>query len=611
MESALSGIISVNKESIMNKIVFLLLAAVPGFAAEYFVSPSGNDSNQGSRQAPFATISKAAGAAKAGDTVRILSGVYREAVKFSRSGEEGKPIVFAGEPGAIIELGTPLTDWRQETAHGPEIWSAPLNFAPQCVTMNAKMIGLINPLRMEIKPTGNIPQVINEDMLWDKFGPETKRIAGFDLLKVPADTVVTHRYFGERREAFWPVIGNVLCGYSDKRLYLRHGGQPENIVASAGYVLTVKDRKHLIIRDLEIRGGSGQILIADSEAVTVENCRMMFGYGRIKMQNAANCLIKGNTGTLGFIQDQTFQLRSKDDMRGGLLYLFFKYVVGTSLSADHGIRISGPGNKVINNTFYRGLVGIAAENAPDAEVSGNIIREMSSVGYVTRGNSTGKYHDNLVVNCGIPLRLHAFRHQRAPRVEHHYRNLFIQAPDQGGQIFIHCESGKFADKENFTDGKYTPVNPVDGGEFHIYNNTFYGGGNYPVSFTSAYLYRRFNEQKMPFYVTGNIIAASDRMRMEYQEKFNHNLLYSFTVTPTVDPAVAAANRVIPAGPMEKIFKFKSDLSIPDLNLAPDSPAIDCAGPGLDAGAIQHGSNSAAELYRRYRELDLLLNKEVR
>ena len=56
-------------------------------AAEYFVSPAGNDAAAGTREAPFGTIAKAMAGMKPGDVVTLLPGVYFEFVRFSGAGE--------------------------------------------------------------------------------------------------------------------------------------------------------------------------------------------------------------------------------------------------------------------------------------------------------------------------------------------------------------------------------------------------------------------------------------------------------------------------------------------------------------------------------------------
>ena len=83
---------------------FTVPAAVSeGGVREYFVSPAGNDRNAGSRTAPFRTPDRAAAAARAGDTVTFLPGVYHDTITVFRSGRPGKPVTFrSAEPGKAV-----------------------------------------------------------------------------------------------------------------------------------------------------------------------------------------------------------------------------------------------------------------------------------------------------------------------------------------------------------------------------------------------------------------------------------------------------------------------------------------------------------------------------
>ena len=65
----------------------------------HFVSPSGNDANDGSWARPWRTIGKAASMVSAGDIVYIREGVYKEFVKIRPSGTEQEPIKFLAYPG--------------------------------------------------------------------------------------------------------------------------------------------------------------------------------------------------------------------------------------------------------------------------------------------------------------------------------------------------------------------------------------------------------------------------------------------------------------------------------------------------------------------------------
>src|SRR5437868_1532210 len=66
----------------------LLLAVGSAQAAEYYVAPTGSDTNPGTMTAPFATIQKGNDVAAAGDTVWLRGGTYfsTRQITLSRSG---------------------------------------------------------------------------------------------------------------------------------------------------------------------------------------------------------------------------------------------------------------------------------------------------------------------------------------------------------------------------------------------------------------------------------------------------------------------------------------------------------------------------------------------
>lgn len=59
--------------------------------AEYFVSPSGKDTNPGTEAAPWPSIGFALNRASGGDTITLLAGVYQEAVVLELSGTANSP----------------------------------------------------------------------------------------------------------------------------------------------------------------------------------------------------------------------------------------------------------------------------------------------------------------------------------------------------------------------------------------------------------------------------------------------------------------------------------------------------------------------------------------
>lgn len=112
----------------MRQAIVLLLLTLPGLAsaAEYHVSPQGNDQNDGSAARPLRTISAVAERAWPGDVITVHEGVYRERVTPPRGGEsDAKRIVYQAAPGerAVIKGSEVIRDWKPE---GGGVWKVTL-----------------------------------------------------------------------------------------------------------------------------------------------------------------------------------------------------------------------------------------------------------------------------------------------------------------------------------------------------------------------------------------------------------------------------------------------------------------------------------------------------
>ncbi len=76
-------------------------------STNYYVSPSGNDSNPGTESAPFRTLAKAFSAIKAGNTLYIRAGTYVAPAtgwNFTNSGTASQPITVTNYPGERVVL---------------------------------------------------------------------------------------------------------------------------------------------------------------------------------------------------------------------------------------------------------------------------------------------------------------------------------------------------------------------------------------------------------------------------------------------------------------------------------------------------------------------------
>src|SRR4051812_29689459 len=100
-----------------NKIIVfclcLFILKVQSFASVFYVSPAGDNTNDGSKSKPFLTIQKAQQVVSAGDTVYIRggnykmleeqiaeqSGIWAYVTHLNKSGEQGKRINYWAYPG--------------------------------------------------------------------------------------------------------------------------------------------------------------------------------------------------------------------------------------------------------------------------------------------------------------------------------------------------------------------------------------------------------------------------------------------------------------------------------------------------------------------------------
>ncbi|MFC1285163.1 right-handed parallel beta-helix repeat-containing protein [Bacillus paralicheniformis] len=85
-------------------------------ANSLYVSPDGNDQNEGTKEKPFRTLKQAAKKAVPGTTVMIREGTYHETLDVKESGAAEKPITFQNyENEKVIISGESIRDAEYET----------------------------------------------------------------------------------------------------------------------------------------------------------------------------------------------------------------------------------------------------------------------------------------------------------------------------------------------------------------------------------------------------------------------------------------------------------------------------------------------------------------
>ena len=106
-------------------VIMLVFAGVNTITASnyYVAATKGNDTNAGTVKAPFKTIMRAVKKSRAGDTIYLDNGLYRETVTFTGSsvGKKGSPITLSALSGAkpIIKGSDIVTGWKK---HQGKVW---------------------------------------------------------------------------------------------------------------------------------------------------------------------------------------------------------------------------------------------------------------------------------------------------------------------------------------------------------------------------------------------------------------------------------------------------------------------------------------------------------
>jgi len=80
----------------------ILSTQSPAILGSYYVSNNGNDANSGTINSPWKTLQYASSKIKAGDTLYIRGGTYKEVTSWSADGTQSKPIQIMNYPGEQV-----------------------------------------------------------------------------------------------------------------------------------------------------------------------------------------------------------------------------------------------------------------------------------------------------------------------------------------------------------------------------------------------------------------------------------------------------------------------------------------------------------------------------
>jgi hypothetical protein len=367
--------------------VGVLAPVAAAHAATIYVAQNGKAGAAGTARAPLSTVQAGIDRAGPGDTVRVRRGVFRERVSFPRDGASGKPITLAGEKGAIIDGGTPVsgTAWERVTGSGGNIYRAPYTGPqPYNLTWNNKYILRI---RDEFMAVEGMTTLREGPRGWDTYGGTVYR--SWDGVSAMWGTLNGYLYVGFGDAGVDPRREEIATAPSDR---------------NGGAAITIDGRKFITVRGLTVRNGYAAILVRNNAAdCVIEKNTCVGGWHTVQlMKGVSRVVVRNNEVTLGYGHSL-----DPDDPRHWFIWAAFK------LNSDWDricVDLSNVGsdNEVSGNHLYENFDGVQNEGSGvRLNVHDNLIERLADDGLEPDGEETeARWHDNIVRQCNI-----AYRHK--------------------------------------------------------------------------------------------------------------------------------------------------------------------------------------------------------
>lgn len=465
----------------------LLMTCVPFIlsAVDYYVSPSGNDSNNGtSLSTPFLTIQKAASVAQAGDTVYIRAGTYRETITPTNSGTSSQKIVFQAynNERVIISGADELSgSWTQHSGNiyylnNVSGWTSTLNQSDQFFVDGEMMIlarhpnvthaDIVSPPVLE--PDGIVWQGTFDSDRYAKFAFFNNYFQGQNLVGARAYLVPRPYWYAKegtvvhsdngyitidyRRQ--WEDVKNWVNGdyiplildnhltlldtegewYRDtsaNRLYMwvPGGGNPSSHLIEAkrrDYAFNLSYRSHIEIRGIELFACT-----ITTDIYATDGTGTTGNYRADTIANANNILLDSIQGKY---------LNHFTDLSGSS---YWQWGTGTGIvlsGTDHTIQ-----NSVIQFTAGNGITMIGHGHTANNNYIGNTGYVASEVGAISLSTDTTTSEDMVISNntitragrMGIIARNTTSTTTDASIIEHNLIEYTMLQTDDGGAIYTH------------------------------------------------------------------------------------------------------------------------------------------------------------------------------
>lgn len=203
--------------------------------------------------APGGSVQEALSRAKAGDTVRLAPGVYRERVTFKNSGTYGKPVTLEGAPGAILDGSENVAlDWQPATDIAPATYRAKVPLSVFTLTAEGKIVTMLREDR--VKPGAT--EKDDRGNLWDytklfQVGVGPSKWEGVKALSL---------YLSKSKE--------VLVRFKDDL----DPRQLKITVVPREPIIKISGTNRCVVRRLILRNAAYGVFIENSLGSVVENC---------------------------------------------------------------------------------------------------------------------------------------------------------------------------------------------------------------------------------------------------------------------------------------------------------------------------------------------------
>ena len=368
--------------------------------AYYVGGKNASDGNQGTKKAPFATITRAAELLKEGDTCFIRAGIYRETVVPKNSGLSGKPIVYTSDGNVDVTIsGADKVNggWKvyDENIYKKTI-TLPVTGYNDAITGNSSLLANQVFVNGKMMIEARWPNISNSDDLLNRADfrivPQDGWISGEGTTildpgipdisggwsdgtiwtigwYVPGSGTITSSSAGqikfplvrgEKHRGYYYLTGRLGALDAEKEwfydgttlyLWAPGGGSPKNVeVKMRNYAFDLSDKSHITVRNISVFAAT-ITTNSNSTDITLDRLKVLY--------NSHYVTLPSGKGTTAHTSETGVRLMGANSVIKNSVIAY---------SAGHGIVLGAEGcsaeNNLIHDISYGGTYNCGIWPAP-------------------------------------------------------------------------------------------------------------------------------------------------------------------------------------------------------------------------------------------------------